>query len=114
MPYIPDKLKYTRKEKLFELTSVIFALLSIAGLIVMSVLGYSKNLFIYIVIMPVVFGSFSIASVYPQWTNLVSDKEGCNGEEYFRKIRRNVIIAKLIILTAIDLSAIVMPIINKA
>ena len=111
MPEIPDKLKYTKKEKLFELFSVVFGLLSLAGLIVMSALGYSKELFIYIVIMPVVFGSFSIASVYPQWTNLVSDKEGCNGEEYFRKIRRNAIIAKLVILTAIDLSAAVMPLI---
>ncbi len=109
MPDIPDKLKYTKIEKLFELFSVVFALLSIAGLIVMSVLGYSKDLFIYFVIMPAIFGAFSIASVYPQWTNLVSDKEGCNGEEYYRKIRRNAIIAKLVILAAIDLSAVVMP-----
>ena len=111
MPDIPDKLKYTKKEKLFELLSVAFALLSLAGLIVMSVLGYSKDLFIYFVIAPVVFGAFSIASVYPQWTNLVSDKEGYNGEEYYRKIRRNAIIAKLVILAAIDLSAAVMPLI---
>ena len=109
MPDIPDKLKYTKKEKLFELFSVAFALLSLAGLIVMCVLGHSENLFIYFVVMPAIFGALSIASVYPQWTNLVSDKEGCNGEEYYRKIRRNAIIAKLVILTAIDISAAVMP-----
>lgn len=109
MPDIPDKLKYTKKEKLFELISVVFMLLSLVGLIVMCAAGHSGDLFIYFVIMPAVFGAFSIASVYPQWTNLVSDKEGYNGEEYYRKIRRNAIIAKLVILTAIDLSVAVMP-----
>lgn len=99
--HVPDKLPYTKSEKTAETVCGAAATCETATEIILIVCGYLTGAAIIpLVVSLVVYGVFSLCSVYPQHTNLFTHPEDCT-EEKFRKARRNLIIAKLILVTAL-------------
>ena len=100
---IPDKLKYTRGEKAAEITGgaalAAFAAVMIT-LMALNVTGGGN--IILLVVMLMIYGIFSVCSVYPQWTNVLKKPESASDRD-FHKVRRGCIIAKLTLVSAVFL-----------
>ena len=86
---IPDKLPYTTGERRAEM---------IAGIIAVGFLTGGE--IIIIIVELVIYGLFSLCSVYPQHTNLFNKPEKCT-ESRFRSVRREFIAAKIILTAAL-------------
>lgn len=98
---IPDKLPYTKSEKTAEALCGAAAAAVAAAEIILMLTGYLTGAaLIVLVVELMIYGAFSACSVYPQHTNLFTKPEDCT-EEKFRRARRNMIIAKLILVTAL-------------
>lgn len=98
---IPDKLTYTRSEKIAEIACAGTAAAFTAAMIAMMTLGQTDGgNSILLVVLLIIYGLFTICSVYPQHTNLFDKPENIS-EASFRKTRRGLIIAKTILMAAI-------------
>lgn len=98
---IPDNLIYTRNEKIAEIASVGTVLAFTAAMISMMSLGQTDGgNSILVVVMLVIYGVFTLCSVFPQHTNLFENPENIS-EASFRKTRCGLIIAKTILVSAI-------------
>lgn len=98
---IPDKLTYTRSEKIAEIACAGAAAAFTAAMIAMMTLGQTDGgNSILLVVLLIIYGLFTICSVYPQHTNLF-DKPERISEASFRKTRCGLIIAKTILMAAI-------------
>ncbi len=86
---VPDRLAYTKGEKIAEVCSVISAVLS--AVVQMFLSGFAGGVITGIVTL-LFCGIFSIAGVWPQHTNVIGENAA---EEDFRKIRRNCIAVKI-------------------
>ncbi len=97
---VPDKLPYGKGELISEIISVILGVGGGITLILLTVLGIREaSSIICGIVLLFVCGAFSIVSVYPQWTNLVTEKD-CE-EKHFRRIRKSGIIAKFVLTAAL-------------
>lgn len=100
---IPDKLKYTKGEKMGEIICGICAGAFSAAEIAMMILGITDGgNIILLVVMLIVYGMFSLCGVYPQHTNLFNKPEQVS-EKNFRRVRRGCIIGKAVLMTALFL-----------
>lgn len=98
---IPDKLSYTKGELIAEIIVLSLVALLTAAYITLFAAGIFDGIVILmIVITLIIYGIFTVCSVYPQWSNIVNSPEKCS-EKTFRRIRRNCIAAKLILTTAV-------------
>ncbi len=103
---IPDKVAYTRGEKIAEIAGgalmTAFAAVMIT-LMALNITG-SGNI-IMLVVMLMIYGIFSVCAVYPQWTNVLKKPESASDRD-FHKVRRGCIIAKLMLVSAVFLLSI--------
>ena len=98
---IPDKLTYTHGEKIAEAACAGTEAVFTAAMITLMALGQTNGgNSILLVVLMIVYGLFTICSVFPQHTNLF-DKPERISEASFRKARRGLIIAKAILMAAI-------------
>lgn len=98
---IPDKLPYTKAEKVGEAVCGAAAAAMLAVVIILIITGFLTGAaLIPLVVSLVVYGVFTLCSVYPQHTNLFNKPEKCT-EEGFRSARKELIWAKLILVTAL-------------
>lgn len=98
---IPDKLPYTKTEKVGEAVCGAAVAAMLAVVIILVFIGFLTGAaLIPLVVSLVVYGVFTLCSVYPQHTNLFDKPEKCT-EEGFRRARRGLIWAKLILVTAL-------------
>ena len=105
-PVIPDKLPYTKGEKLAEILSVIFCIISAAvqiSLFACEVIG-SGAIFTGIVTL-IECAAFTFGSAFPQHTNLFDGKTNVT-EQIFRNVRKQSITVKFIISTILLLIAV--------
>ena len=85
---VPDKLSYTKGEKLAEIFCAAFAACIAAAMIVMTALQITDGgNIILLVVLLIINGVFSLCSVYPQHTNIFSKPERIS-EKGFRTTRR--------------------------
>ena len=97
---LPDKVPYRKSELIAEIISLILGVGGGITLILLTVLGIrGASSIICGIVLLFVCGAFSIVSVYPQWTNMVTEKE-CS-EKHFRRIRKSGIIAKFVLIAAL-------------
>lgn len=100
---IPDKLPFTKGERLAEFLAGVFAAVLVAAQIVLIALGVlSGGEIIIIVVELVIYGVFSLCSVYPQHTNLFTKPENCTKSK-FHRARRGCITSKMILVAALFL-----------
>lgn len=98
---IPDKLPYTKGERAAEIIAGAFAAAVVAAQIVMIALGsLTGGEIILIVVELIIYGVFTMCSVYPQHTNLFNKPEKCS-ESSFRAARRGFIAAKTVLVAAL-------------
>lgn len=98
---IPDKLPYTKAEKVGEAVCGAAAAAMLTVVIILIITGFLTGAaLIPLVVSLVVYGVFSLCSVYPQHTNLFNRPEDCS-EEKFRRARIQLIWAKLILVAAL-------------
>ena len=98
---VPDKLSYTKGERLAEIFCGAFAACIAAAMVVMMVLGATDGgNIILLVVLLIINGVFSLCSVYPQHTNIFSKPERIS-EKGFRTTRRAFIIAKAVFTAAL-------------
>ena len=98
---IPDKLTYTHGEKIAEAACAGTEAVFTAAMITLMALGQTDGgNSILLVVLMIIYGLFTICSVFPQHTNLFDKPENIS-EASFRKARRGLIIAKTILMTAI-------------
>ena len=104
---VPDKLPYEKNEKLLEaVCGAVFGFMKVVEILLMA-LGYlSGAALITFVVSLVVYGAFSLCSVYPQHTNLFTKPEECT-EEKFRRARKSMAFARMIIVSALFLLTII-------
>lgn len=105
-PVIPDKLPYTKGEKIAEILSVIFCIISAAVQIMLFALGISGSGAIFTGIVTLVeCAAFTFGSVYPQHTNLFEGKIKVT-EQMFRSVRKQSIAIKFILSSVLLIIAI--------
>ena len=93
---IPDKLAYTTREKIGEAVSFILTAAAVASCIVLFAVDTIGGMAVlYIVLSLIICGIFTLCSVYPQWTNIVSKPERCT-DKCFHGIRTGCIVAKIL------------------
>lgn len=98
---IPDKLPYTKGERAAEIIAGAFAAAIVVAQIVMIALGFlTGGEIILIVVEFIIYGVFTLCSVYPQHTNLFNKPEKCS-ESSFRAARRGFIAAKTVLVAAL-------------
>lgn len=98
---LPEKLAYTAGEKAAEIScGAAAALFCIAQTVMMAAGVVSGGHIIILVVMLIIYGIFSLCSVYPQHTNIFSRPEKISVEN-FRAARRGFIIGKAVLTTAI-------------
>lgn len=100
---IPDKVGYTRGEKVAEIVGGIMLAVYSAVIILLMTLGITggENI-ILLVVMLVGYGILSICSTYPQGSNVLSHPEKAT-DIVFHRVRWGCIIAKYVISTAVFL-----------
>lgn len=98
---IPDKLSYTSGEKAAEISCGISAALLCAAEVVMMAAGLTggENM-IFLVVMLIIYGVFSLCSVYPQHTNIFGKPEEIY-EKAFHAVRRGCIISRAVLMAAL-------------
>ena len=98
---IPDKLSFTKGEKISEIVCAAMFAAFIAAYITLIAVGYlSGASIIMIVISGVMYAAWTTCSVYPQWTNLVSKPEDVS-EQKLHKLRRGCLVTDYIFLILI-------------
>jgi len=98
---IPDKLSYTKGERFAEIFSGALSAGFAAAMIVMTAGGIADGgNIILIVVMLIIYGVFTLCSVFPQHANIFSKPEKTS-EKAFRKARISFIIAKIVFASAI-------------
>ena len=98
---IPDKLTYTHGEKIAEIASAGTCVAFTAAMAAIMSLGQTDGgNSILLVVLLIIYGLFTICSVFPQHTNLFDKPENIS-EASFRKARRGLIVAKTILMAAI-------------
>ena len=98
---IPDKLTYTHGEKIAEVACAGTGAVFTAAMITLMALGQTDGgNSILLVVLLIIYGLFTICSVFPQHTNLFDKPENIS-EASFRKARRGLIIAKMMLMAAI-------------
>lgn len=98
---VPDKLPYTRGEKIAEILCGALAACFSAAMVILMVLGISDGAnVIMLVCLLIIYGIFSLCSVYPQGSNLFSKPEKIS-DKAFHTARRGCIIAKAVLMTTI-------------
>lgn len=97
---LTDKVPYRKGELIAEIISLILGAGGGITLILLTVFGIrGASSIICGIVLLFVCGAFSIVSVFPQWTNMVTEKD-C-GEKHFRRIRKSGIIAKYVLTAAL-------------
>ncbi len=97
---IPDKVSYTRGEKAAEILGMSVLAVFAAVIVALMALGVTGGgNIIMLVVMLVIYGSFSLCGVYPQWTNVLKKPEAAS-EQDLHRVRRGCIIAKLVLCAA--------------
>lgn len=95
---IPDKLEYTRGEKIGEAISFILTAAAIIVYIVLFAVGKMNGIVVLFIVLTLMFcGIFTLCSVYPQWTNIVNKPQLCT-TKCFHSIRAGCIAAKTVML----------------
>ena len=98
---IPDKLIYTRGEKVADIACAGTCAAFVAAMTAMMSLGQTDGgNSILVVVMLVIYGTFTLCSIFPQHTNLFDKPENIT-EASFRKTRCGLIVAKTILMAAI-------------
>lgn len=98
---IPDKLSYTYGERIAEAACAGIAAILTSAMITLMTLGQTNGgNSILLVVLLIVYGLFTTCSVFPQHTNLFDKPENIS-EVSFRKARRGLIVAKMILMAAI-------------
>lgn len=98
---IPDKLPYTRGEKIAEILCGVLAAGFAAAMITLMALGIADGAnIIMLVSLLIIYGIFSLCSVYPQGSNLFSKPEKMS-DKAFHTARRGCIISKAVLMAAI-------------
>ena len=98
---VPDKLGYTKGERLAEILCGAFAACIAAAMVVMMALGATDGgNIILLVVLLIINGVFSLCSVYPQHTNIFSKPERIS-EKGFRTTRRAFLIAQAVFTAAL-------------
>ncbi len=94
---IPDKLPYTKNEKIADVLSVIFCITSAAAQIILYAAGIFGPSAIFTSITTLVIGAaLTFVSMYPQHTNLFQGKTDIT-EQMLRKLRKQGIASKFIL-----------------
>jgi hypothetical protein len=97
---IPDKLVYTKAEKTAEICAAAVAAVFTALYIILVCMGvYSGAAIIMAVATAILYGAFTVCSVYPQHTNLASNPETLT-EDKLRSLRCQCIAAKILLTAA--------------
>lgn len=98
---IPDKLPYTKCEKIAEIASGALAAVMAAVIVALMVMGKTggENI-ILLVCFLIAYSIFTLCSIYPQHTNLFSKPEKIS-EKGFRKARVGCIISKIVLMSVI-------------
>lgn len=100
---IPDKVAYTRGEKIAEIAGGALMAAFVAVMITLMALNITGGgNIIMLVVMLIVYGIFSVCGVYPQGTNILKKPETASDRDYHR-VRRGCIIAKLVLISAVFL-----------
>lgn len=98
---VPDKLPYTRGEKIAEILCGVLAAGFSVVMIILMALGITDGAnIIMLVCLLIIYAVFSVCSVYPQGSNLFSKPEKIS-DKGFHAARRGCIIAKAVLMTAI-------------
>ena len=98
---IPDKLTYTHGEKIAETSCAGAAAVFASSMLTLMALGQTDGgNSILLVVLLIIYGLFTMCSVFPQHTNLFDKPENIS-EASFRKARRGLIVAKTILMAAI-------------
>ena len=98
---IPDKVKYTKGEKVFEILCGAFAACTVAAMITLMALGIiDGGCIIILVSLLILYGILSLCAVYPQHTNLFSKPEKIS-EKGFHTARRALTIARFVFTAAL-------------
>lgn len=96
-----DKIPFTKGEKIAEIICAVLFGVFFAAYIVLIAMGYLTGAsIIMIVISGVMYTIWTLCSIYPQWTNLVSKPEDMS-EEKLHKLRRGCLAADYIFLVLI-------------
>lgn len=100
---IPDKLTYTKSEKISEIACGALAAAFAATMIMLMVCEITggENI-IFLVVLLIIYGIFTLCSVYPQHTNIFTKPEKIS-EKGFRAARRAFLIGKAVLMAAIFL-----------
>lgn len=100
---VPDKLPYTTAEKAGEIACGICAGAFAAAEIAMMALGITGggNIILLLVLL-IIYGVFTLCSVYPQHTNLFNKPENIS-EKKFHTARRGLMIGKTALMAALFL-----------
>lgn len=94
---VPDKIAYTKGEKIADILSIIFCIASAAVQIVLFAAAIFGPSAIFTCITTLLVGAaFTFVSLYPQHTNIFQNKKDVT-EQMFRKLRKQAIVAKLIL-----------------
>lgn len=98
---VPDKLEYTKAERAGETACGILAGAFSAAEVVMMALGAvdGGNIILLLVLL-IIYGIFTLCSVYPQHTNLFNKPEKIS-EKAFHAVRRGLMIGKAALMTAL-------------
>lgn len=100
---IPDKVRYTKGEKTAEIVGGALLAVYVAVIITLMVMGITDGgNIIFLVVMLIEYGVFSICSVYPQGSNVLNKPETATDRD-FHRVRRGSIIAKYVMSTAVFL-----------
>lgn len=102
---VPDKVAFRHGEKLAEIIGGSLLAAFAAVIIAFMALGITdgKNI-IMLLVMLIEYGIFSICSVYPQGTNIITKPELAT-DDNFHKVRRDCIAAKLVLSVVLFLLA---------
>lgn len=103
MIMVPDKVAYTSGEKTAEIVGGVLLAVFAAATVALMALGISggENI-IFLVVMLIEYGVFSICSVYPQGSNVLKNPESATDRD-FHKVRQGSIIAKYVMTSAVFL-----------
>lgn len=100
---VPDKVAYTRGEKTAEIAGGAFIAAFAAVMITLMALNITDGgNIIFLVVMLIIYGIFSVCEVYPQSTNILKNPESASDRDYHR-VRCGCIISKLALISAVFL-----------
>lgn len=95
-PIKPDKLPYTKSEKIADVLSTVFCIIIAVLQIILFAAGVFGSSAIFTSITTLlVCAAFSFVSLYPQHTNIFQEKN--TTEQMFRKLRKQGIASKVIL-----------------